>query len=145
MSIDNLNTKCFSCIGFQFLFHRSFPRTSNVINAILKKFQKRNNGKIWSRLLTFFVSRLEKKNLEIFLILMGRDKEIDYNWRMMRIFFFLGSGCWTIGCTRMTHHNHTHKKILIIIIIIICDGLTTLNGMCPASLFSSFVMLYWIA
>ena len=92
----------------------------------------------------FCFSRLGKKNLEI--LMRGMiDKEIDYNWRMMRIFFFLGSGCWTIGCTRMTHHNHTHKKILIIIIIIICDGLTTLNGMCPASLFSSFVMLYWIA
>ena len=58
----------------------------------------------------FFCFTIGKENLETFLILMGRDKEIDYNWRMMKVFFFfLGLGCWTIGYTRMTHHNQTQE------------------------------------
>ena len=36
----------------------------------------------------FFCFTIGKENLETFLILMGRDKEIDYNWRMMKVFFF---------------------------------------------------------
>ena len=43
----------------------------------------------------FFCFTIGKENLETFLILMGRDKEIDYNWRMMKVFFFFS--VWAAG------------------------------------------------